>query len=174
MIQVLPFFRVPLDAQDFYWDQIIQAGLLPFRFHGVKKPDITYVYQYIGKSPKEKRLIYYVVIPTNPLQVVGEIALDTFTGTTAMIHFSALPTRAKPFHIVERMDNAIAALSSVQPGLTKVYGLTPLSPRFRMTRLTAKKLGFKRIGILHDSVVLRAFGETISSDGLITEKDLMR
>lgn len=155
----VPLFDLDSAVVEEYWQALIAAGTLKYRFCNCENPDWQTVLHTIVACGNNM----YCEVDEDG-KVVAEFLIEHFTGASAQIHFSMHPD------LLTRYALTIAREASGQIMITRklksLFGLTPLPNRAAC--IFIQKVGFKKVGILPGG--LTYLGTTV--DALITVKEL--
>ena len=131
---ILPLIEVDGVVVRAYWDALLTADTLKYRFSDEVDPDIEIVRDVIRRMYRGM----FAVVESGVM--IAEYTLEGFTGKSAQLHFSFHPSRG------DKKEVCRLVLAEIFKTLDSVYGLTP-KPN-RVACIFALRNGFKKLGIL--------------------------
>jgi hypothetical protein len=144
--KIKPLTYLEPDNVEEYFQTLAVHDLLKHRFCNIEDPQWLDVL----RTLREYGLHKYGVLSDG--KIVGEFALEVFTGRSALMHFSMHPDVPFPekIKIGKFVLNFIFTKwinpKTEKPFLASVYGLTPHTNRGAL--ILARKVGFKILGVL--------------------------
>lgn len=151
-----------------YWTDLLNAGLLKYRFNESENPTIDTVLEMIH-DPKSYSFMVYDPIKD---RLCADTMLNNFRGLTAHVHFSIHPDYHGREGVLIARSGAEQLFQLTDPNglyLSTLIGLTPVNNLLAVRFI--QKVGFKKLDII-DKVF---YNNGIYTDALLTKltpKDL--
>lgn len=150
---VVPAKSIPPQKLFDYWNALYKKGTLKYRFSNITKPTPI---KALNMMQDEMYQVYHVM-DTNTGLLIGEFALENFTGKAAQIHFSMHPNNETKVNldmartVADMILNEWKDLNDTsKPFLETLYGMTPVDNR--VACLFVLRVGLKKVGILPNGI----------------------